>query len=46
MAKFEAYVELSCMQSIQWYPIAFRYWKLSHMRSHVGQKLHCQRNES
>jgi hypothetical protein len=28
-AKFEAQVELSCMQSIHWYPIAKGYWKLS-----------------
>jgi hypothetical protein len=27
-AKFEAQVELSCMQSIQWYPIAKGYWEL------------------
>jgi hypothetical protein len=29
LAKFEAQVELSCMQSIQWYLIAKGYWKQS-----------------
>jgi hypothetical protein len=29
-------MELSCMQSIQWYPIADGYWELSPKRSVVG----------
>lgn len=38
--KFEAQMELSCMQSIQWYPIAKGYWELSQKRSDVGFEIH------